>query len=67
MGYKINAVNYRNTTEPTSVHHYCASVKRGLEVYEKLVPNIQIKSCEQAGHAKRQNAKHQFILKMKMF
>lgn len=49
IGCKINVINYRNTTEPTSVPHSCVSVKRGLEIYEKLVPNIQMKSCETAG------------------
>lgn len=39
IGYKMNGIYYRNTTEPTSVPHYCVSVERGLDVYEKLVTN----------------------------
>lgn len=47
ISYKINLIYSRSTIEPTSVPCYCASVERTLDVYEKLVPNIQIKFCEQ--------------------
>lgn len=45
----MNVIYYRNTTESASVPHYCVSVERALDVYEKLVPNVKMKPCEQAG------------------
>lgn len=60
----MNVIYYRNTTEPTSVPRYCVSIERGLDVYEKLVPNIQMKSCEQAAQMLKAEIL-QLIVKMK--
>lgn len=64
IDYKMNVINYRNTTESSSVPHHCVSVESGLDVYETLGPNIQIKACEQTGPMLEAEILH-FILKMK--
>lgn len=40
------------------------STEKGLDVYEKLNPDIKMKSCEQAGQTLKAKTL-QFILKMK--
>lgn len=64
IGYKMYVIYYRNTTESSSGPHHCVSVESGLDVYETLGPNIQMKSCEQTGPMVEAETL-QFILKMK--